>query len=337
MESSVAIAELSPDKGLALLTTRFIHKGEVLFTERPLICCQLSWNRFYGYKSCDFCLQPLESAQENARRLLRDNTFNLPFVPGACDGHSSVQIFQCPSCGVEFCSETCLFASLKEYHPFICCRGYENPFFQLEQEWRESHLPPETGTVMLLVRIAAVHFSAHFHQCERAQHIVSALSRFVSSPVVELHNNDGNRQSSSTISLRHRMMGPTFSGNLTRLHALFLKVMEEMARRTGATTRDDVADVLQQVGLDSLLSEQGFCSALCLIGRNGQGIGTSSLGEWGKSAEKAVKERCDSSEIRKFSEYLDTLYEKLDETAGEYLDVEGVGLYELQSKCGIVR
>ncbi|VDK20906.1 unnamed protein product [Taenia asiatica] len=330
--ASVEVVDVGPEKGRGLFTTRPLVKNEVIFEERPLICCQLSWNRFYGYKSCDYCLKPLESPQDNARRLLRDSNLVLPTIPGASDGHSPVQIFRCPSCGIEYCSEACRAASASEYHFFVCSNGQNNPFFQLEQEWRKSHLVPETGTVMLLVRIAATHFSAHFRQSERAWHIVTALSRLVSSPIVELPSGKECEPHNSPTSLTHIMMGPKFSGNLARLHVLFLEVLGEMARRTGvSTSSNEVPNVLQQIGLHHLLSEYGFGSAMCLVGRNGQGIGTSSLGAWGKATEKIIKDRGNPVEKRQFSDFLDSLYERLDEAAGDFLNVEGVGLYERQS------
>uniref|UniRef100_A0A5K3FQA9 SET domain-containing protein n=1 Tax=Mesocestoides corti TaxID=53468 RepID=A0A5K3FQA9_MESCO len=330
---AVQVIDFGTEKGRSLVTTRPIQEGEVLFSERPLICCQFSWNRLDCYKSCDYCLQPLESPQDNARRLLKDPNFSLPAVLGAPDGHFSVQIFSCPSCGVEYCSEACRAASADEYHAFVCCTDKDSAFDRLDQEWRNSHFPPETGTVMLLVRIAAAHFSAHFRQSARARHIVTSLSRFVSSLHVELPCADGDGPSGSTISLTHRLMGPKFSGSLARLHTLFLDVLGEMAHRTGLiTSPSEVPSVLHQVGLQSMLSEYGFCSSMCLIGRNGQGIGTSSLGTWGKVAEAVVKARGDPDEEKQFSDFLDLLYEQLDETAGEFLNVEGVGLYELQSQ-----
>ncbi len=330
------MVDFGTERGRALVATRTIKEEEVLFRERPLICCQLSWNRHYGFKACDYCLQPLESPQENARRLLQDPNFNLPDVPGAPSGIHDASVFHCPNCQIGYCSEACRQASANEYHAFLCTppQNSPNPFELLEQEWRESHFPPETGTVMLLVRIAAAHFSAHFKGDARAQHIITALSRFVSSLNVELPSGgegDPNGPSSSSTSLTHKMLGPKFSGSLARLHALFVEVLNEMVRRSG-TPSANATEVLQKIGLHAMLTEYGFCSAMCLIGRNGQGIGTTPLGAWGNAAEAVVKARGIETEERGFSEFLDTLYDKLDQTAGEFLDTEGVGLYERQSK-----
>ncbi|KAM7541608.1 hypothetical protein Aperf_G00000030644 [Anoplocephala perfoliata] len=322
----VQMVDLGAEKGHALVTTRPLKKGEIVFTERPLLCCQLSWNRFYGHRCCDYCLKPLENPQDNARRLTGQQYLTLPDVPSAPPGNSLVSVFTCPSCKTEYCCETCLIAARNDYHAFTCCEDQDNTFNRLEECWRACHPMPETGTVMLLVRIAAAHFCGYFLKSERAQHIVMALSRFVSSPVVEIQSADGN---GSSLSLAHRLLGPTFSGDLTRLHGLFLEVLTDMVGKANVSASPQ--EVIQQIGLQQLLTEYGFCSAMCLIGRNGQGIGSSSLGSWGKAAEKVVNLRANPVEIEQFSSFLDQLYETIDETAGEFLNVEGVGLYEHQS------
>nr|CDS26739.1 SET and MYND domain containing protein 5 [Hymenolepis microstoma] len=325
----VEVVDLGTVKGRALVTTAKVKKGEVIFTERPLICCQLSFNRSNGHRCCDYCLKPLENPQDNARRLTKQASLNLPVVPGAPPCDSIIPIFHCSICRTEYCSLECSTASQLEYHTFICCPDQDNSFNRLEECWRSCHPLPETGTVMLLIRIAAAHFAAHFLKSERAQYIVTALSRFVSSPIVEVPNEDGLCTSGSSTALAHRLMGPTFAGDLSRLHALFVECVTEMAQRTGVSA--GLETIPQQIGLDRLLTEHGFCSAMCLIGRNGQGIGSSSLGSWGKAAESVVEQRGDPDEIRQFSDFLDHLYETLDEEAGEFLNVEGVGLYARQS------
>lgn len=327
----VQVVDLGAEKGRALVTAKPLKEGELIFTERPLLCCQLSWNRYYGHRCCDYCLKPLENPQDNARRLTNQQNLTLPDVPGAPSRNSAVPVFICPSCKTEYCCETCLNASWNDYHAFTCCGDQDNTFNKLEECWRACHPMPETGTVMLLVRIAAAHFCAYFLKSERAQHIVAALSRFVSSPIVEIQAADGD---GSSLSLAHRLMGPTFSGDLTRLHDLFLEVLTDMVGRTNVSASPQ--EVLQQIGLHQLLSEFGFCSAMCLVGRNGQGIGSSSLGSWGKASENVVNLRANPTEIKQFSSFLDQLYETIGETAGEFLNVEGVGLYERQSKLNSI-
>lgn len=324
------MVDFGTERGRALVLSRPIKESETLFKERPLICCQFSWNRHYGFKACDYCLQPLESPTENARRLLKNPSFNLPQISGVIDPQKSVETVQCAVCGVAYCSQACCEASANEYHAYICTppNTPNDVFERLDLEWRESHYPPETGTVMLLVRIAAAHFSAHFRVNARAQHIITMLSRFVSSLNV-CQPNEGSGDAGPS-SMTHKMLGPTFSGSLSRLHALFVEALGEMSRRAGGSP--DSTEILHRIGLQSMLTEYGFCSAMCLIGRNGQGIGTTALGAWGTAAEAAVKARAQPAEEREVSDFLDSLYEKLDQTAGEFLDNEGVGLYERQSK-----
>lgn len=339
----VQVIDFGIERGRALIATKPVKTDQVLFSERPLVCCQFSWNRYYGFAACDYCLSPLETVEENARRLLSDQSFQLPCIDGV-DCPPPVQISRCPSCLVAYCSEACRAASANEYHFFVCPAAcpksatgdVENVFEKLDYEWRNSHLPPETGTVMLLVRMAAIHFNAYFNKDARSTHIVAALARFVSALSVEttasisaVGDFIAGSSSDTTTTLTHKMMGPRFQGSLSRLHALFLDVLVEMARRVGFVADGNLAEVLRSIGLQSMLLEYGFCSAMCLIGRNGQGIGTSVLGQWGKAAEVAVAGKGDLEE--NLSNFLDSLYEKLEDTAGEFLDNEGVGLYEKQS------
>lgn len=52
--------------------------GEVILQESPLVSSQFSWNKAYGYLACEHCMLPLETAQENIRRLAFDATIILP-------------------------------------------------------------------------------------------------------------------------------------------------------------------------------------------------------------------------------------------------------------------
>ena len=50
----------------------------MIFRERPLVSCQFPWNEEYGYRACHLCLEPLETAQENAQRLTNNPSLLLP-------------------------------------------------------------------------------------------------------------------------------------------------------------------------------------------------------------------------------------------------------------------
>uniref|UniRef100_A0A0V0J9I1 SET and MYND domain-containing protein 5 n=1 Tax=Schistocephalus solidus TaxID=70667 RepID=A0A0V0J9I1_SCHSO len=326
----VRAVDLGPPKGRTLVSTRIIRPEDIIFSERPLVCCQFSWNRFYGYLACDYCLRPLETAEANARRLLSKPDFCLPRFEDAPFSSPLETIVACQNCTVQYCCDACRSSSAAEYHSFLCpalCPDpANNAFTRLDEEWRNSQHPPETGTVMLLVRMAAAHFSAHFKKDPQAMRIVQALGRFVSSLAVEAASST---VPNSSTTLVHKLLCPNFSGSLSCLHACFLEALKEMARRVGYEG-PSFTEALQEAGLQAMLSEAGFCSAMCLIGRNGQGIGTTPLGLWGTVCEaRAIAQGGEAAE--KFESFLDSLYEQLDQTVGDFLDNEGVGLYEHQS------
>nr|VZI01760.1 unnamed protein product [Spirometra erinaceieuropaei] len=174
--------------------------------------------------------------------------------------------------------------------------------------------------------MAAAHFSAHFKKDPKARHIVQALGRFVSSLAAEASLSTFPNTSTTLV---HKLLCPNFSGSLSRLYACFLETLKEMARRAGYEG-PSFTEALKETGLQAMLSEAGFCSAMCLIGRNGQGIGTTALGRWGTACEaRAIAQGGEAAE--KFGSFLDSLYDQLDQSAGEFLDNEGVGLYEHQS------
>ncbi|KAG8134159.1 putative SET and MYND domain-containing protein [Naja naja] len=57
-------------KGKGLFATRNIRKGDMIFVEKPVVSAQFLWNALYKYRACDHCLRALETAEENAQRLL---------------------------------------------------------------------------------------------------------------------------------------------------------------------------------------------------------------------------------------------------------------------------
>lgn len=96
------------------------------------------------------------------------------------------------------------------------------------------------------------------------------------------------------------------------------------------------------------MSPEGFLSLIAMVGTNGQGVGSSALAEWAKNAGELElpQEEKDSLE-----EFIDNLYSNLEDgkliktsiwqstntvdlfpESGGFLNCEGSGLYELQSK-----
>ena len=63
-----------------------------------------------------------------------------------------------------------------------------------------------------------------------------------------------------------------------------------------------------------------------LIGRNGQGIGTSSFSVWVNNVtEKKVDSTTDA--------LIDTIYQEMENESGDFLNNEGSALYAIQSAC----
>ena len=65
-------------QGNGLFAKKDFHLGDVIFEEVPLVMCQFAWNADCLYTSCEHCLRPLETAEENARRLSGNRTLSLP-------------------------------------------------------------------------------------------------------------------------------------------------------------------------------------------------------------------------------------------------------------------
>lgn len=80
-------------------------EGSIIFEEKPIVCCQFSWNAEYGYLACDNCLKPLENAEENARRLTGKLDIILPHME-CCETEKNL-ITECSVCGTKYCSNEC--------------------------------------------------------------------------------------------------------------------------------------------------------------------------------------------------------------------------------------
>ncbi len=93
------------NKNRALIAKKNIVKDEVIFVEKPLVSSQFSWNEFYNYKACEYCMRPLETAEENVRRLTENQKFQLNNLL-CCVTNKSCHV-KCSNCKVEYCSEEC--------------------------------------------------------------------------------------------------------------------------------------------------------------------------------------------------------------------------------------
>uniref|UniRef100_A0A8D0AXU0 Protein-lysine N-trimethyltransferase SMYD5 n=1 Tax=Salvator merianae TaxID=96440 RepID=A0A8D0AXU0_SALMN len=147
---------ISSAKGKGLFATRNIQKGETIFVEKPVVSAQFLWNALYKYKACDHCLRALETAEENAQRLL-GRFLTLPH-PEQCSIRKDLHQ-RCPNCQVCYCSSECRQAAWEQYHQVLCLgpswQNPNHPLNKLQEAWRNIHYPPETSSIMLMARMVA--------------------------------------------------------------------------------------------------------------------------------------------------------------------------------------
>ncbi|KAG8240415.1 hypothetical protein J437_LFUL003129 [Ladona fulva] len=293
---AVTVAYIGETKGKGLLASRDIKAGEVIMQERPIVCCQFSWNAAYNYLACDYCMRSLESTEDNVRRLTCKADLVLPF-PECCPTSKDRQT-KCPACGIQYCSEDCKQEAWKRYHMTLCTgtqgQNPSHPLVVLNEAWKQMHYPPETTSIILLARIIAM-----VRQAEDKAAVVNTFMQFCHRTVNEEQE------------IAHKLLGDQFSGQL--------EVLREL------TSKAVYSDEVQH-----WLTPQGFQSLIALVGTNGQGVGTSPLAQWVNNVSNLEL----SPDQRKAIDlFIDGVYEELENVAGGFLDAEGSGLYVLQSAC----
>uniref|UniRef100_A0A803WC29 SMYD family member 5 n=1 Tax=Ficedula albicollis TaxID=59894 RepID=A0A803WC29_FICAL len=168
---------ISSAKGKGLFATKNIRKGETVFVERPVVSSQFLWNALYNYRACDHCLRALETAEENAQRLLGQSSLVLPH-PEQCSTRKELHQ-QCPRCQVTYCSAECRQAALEQYHQVLCLGPSRDdpthPLNKLQEAWRNMHYPPETSSIMLMARMVAT-----IKQAKDKEWWIKAFSQFCS-------------------------------------------------------------------------------------------------------------------------------------------------------------
>jgi len=88
-----------------MFASHAIKQGDIILTEDPIVSCQFSWNLEYGYLACDYCMTPLETAEENVQRLAIKWEILLPHME--CCKTNKNSITECSACGVKYCSLNC--------------------------------------------------------------------------------------------------------------------------------------------------------------------------------------------------------------------------------------
>ena len=164
---------------------------------------------------------------------------------------------------------------------------------QLVELWKTFHYPPETVSVVLVARIFAMVI-----QAENPDEVIAKLMTF-------MHDTVNIKDQVS-----HKLLGESFGDQLEILRQCFLTLFPQPVLATFLATPD------------------AFQTLFALIGRNGQGIGSSSFSQWVRRVEKLHLRPNDKKEL---DELIDKIYEAIFEFAGNFLNNEGSGLFQLQS------
>ncbi|XP_062839707.1 histone-lysine N-trimethyltransferase SMYD5 isoform X1 [Anolis carolinensis] len=286
---------ISSAKGKGLFATRKIQKGETIFVEKPVVASQFLWNAMYKYRACDHCLRALETAEENAQRLL--GRFQVLPRPEQCGIRKDLHQ-HCPSCQVTYCSAECRKAAWEQYHQVLCLgpsrQDPNHPLNKLQEAWRNIHYPPETSSIMLMARMVAT-----IKQAKDKDWWIKLFAQFCSKTANEEEE------------IVHKLLGDKFKGQLEVLRGLFTEALYD-----------------DHVG--RWFSPEGFRSLFALVGTNGQGIGTSSLSQWVHACDAL---QLPPREREQLDAFIDQLYKDIEKETGEFLNCEGSGLYVLQSCC----
>ncbi|XP_059057352.1 histone-lysine N-trimethyltransferase SMYD5 [Achroia grisella] len=279
-------------KGKSLFATRQYDQGDVILEEDPLVSCQFAWNAAYRYLACDHCMRPLETPEQNVRRLSCKPDIVLPH--SNCFETNLENITTCDQCDVLYCCESCKQQAYVVYHRSLChnISDVQHPVMVLLEAWKQMHYPPETTSIMLLVRMLA-----YIQQSPDPTAAAGKIKQFCHRTV----NEDAE--------LVHKLLGEQFTDQLN-------------------TLRELTANVISGEHVQEFLTPDGFCTLMALIGTNGQGIGTSPLAMW---VNNVLELTMSDDERQQLDLFIDKLYQYVEEESGTFLNTEGSGLYQLQS------
>lgn len=154
------------------------------------------------------------------------------------------------------------------------------------------HYPPETSTVLLVLRI--------FAMIKTQPELLTTFGEFCDRSVNE------------DLSFCHKILGDKFTGQISELQQAFAQLFAE----------DEI--------LHKYLTLEGLTQIFAMIGTNSQGIGTSAFAGWVKNVSDL--EGLNDKQRSELDALIDTLYTTLEETVGQFLNNEGSGLYLQQSK-----
>ncbi|XP_064455826.1 histone-lysine N-trimethyltransferase SMYD5-like [Ornithodoros turicata] len=294
--SDVEIRLVPEIKRRRVFASKRFSPGDVVFCESPLVSSQFVWNRTCKYDSCDFCLRPLETAEENARRLTANQALVLPFMQ--CCTTRKEEHRSCASCQVRYCSEACQLEALARYHRVICAISCSQRELseQLLDTWKKLHYPPETTSVTLVLRIFATVVQASDKE--------AVVTRFMD-----------------------------FSGGMSAAEEdlLLEKLFGKQSLEAVESLRQIIASIFAaETSVTHWTTPAGFRSLLAMVARMGQAIGTSALSVWVRNCDELNLPEPDATNLNAAT---DKLYDDINKESGTFLNNEGSGLYSLQSLC----
>jgi hypothetical protein len=153
------------------------------------------------------------------------------------------------------------------------------------------HYPPESANIFLLVKLLV-----RLH-LDKDGSLRSRLNKFCNSSTND--NED----------LAHKMLGEEHRERILGLQAL-------------------VECVINFDNIQDYLAPEGFLKLFVLLGRNGQGVGTSAFAAWIENFEKLQLDNDIKDPVLK---HVDEIYRAMDKHVGHFLDNEGSALYPIQS------
>jgi hypothetical protein len=292
--SLVEIRHSVPNKGRGLFAKTNIKEGDIILEELPLVSAQFLWNATCRYAACDHCMRSLETAEQMARRLTGNSSLVLPH-PEVCE-EKPENYTTCSYCPAVYCCVECRQLAWHDYHEVICPRSSDiaESLENLKEAWKSIHYPPESCSIMLVVRMLA-----KIKQSSNKTELMNQFNTMCSASVNEEED------------IIHKLLGHKFKSQLDMLVAL-------------------IPSFLMSEETQHWLTPAGFRSLIALIGTNGQGIGTSSLGLWVSKCEDIQMTDDDRAALNTFT---DQVYDMIHEVTGDFLDCEGSGLYLMQSSC----
>lgn len=223
-------------------------------------------------------MRPLETTEENIRRLASDQSISVPFQEHDPTQQYVNQFCMCVQCGARYCSQECRIDALKKYHAASCMGNFRqddtHPINILNDTWMKMHYPPESGTILLIVRIMAM-----YKQSKNREEFLETLKSFQS---VYVNVQD---------QMAHKMLGVNFETQLSELYKQFCNAFQD----------DDFS---------MFTTPDAFKSLMAIIGTNSQGVATSSFAEW---AQKVSSLSLPEEEKTQLEACLDDIYRKVGE------------------------